>query len=136
MYPLNIIIYAIVLIIMMFIIYRIKIPKELPEKKPVIAWLPKYSTTVKLSENLSSGETLSRHLSAFGFKLAKETPENITFSRGSVLGDISIRITKVNLKFDKPLSGHTGLVIEYGALAFFDTGDLWKFTNELKGKLE
>ncbi len=133
---LNAVVIAGVLIIIMLLLYRMRNPKEYPEKKPAFAMLPKYRLIVKLSAGSNSKELLSNKLSTLGFKLSGDTSSQIVFSRGSVLGDISIKITKVNLKFDKPLSEKTGLTVEYGAFAFFDTGDLWEFIRELSDKLK
>ncbi len=59
----------------------------------------------------------------------------LLYKRGSVLGDFTIKIAKVNLFFSLPLESETKLYIQYGTFALFDTGDLWKFTNEIRGKL-
>ena len=98
--------------------YKRNKPKELPKTKPSIAWLPKYHSVVRLSENVintsSATDVLGKQLSFFGFKLVKDSSSELVFSRGSVLGDFSIKIAKVNLKFNKPLTNETKLAIEYG----------------------
>ena len=120
--------------------YKRNKPKELPKTKPLIAWLPKYHSVVCLPEKIintpSATEALGKQLSLFGFKLVKDSPSELVFSRGSALGDFSIKIVKVNLKFGKPLTNETKLIIEYGSFALFDTGDLWKFSEDLISKLE
>ncbi|MBN1899203.1 MAG: hypothetical protein JW827_10520 [Spirochaetes bacterium] len=127
--------------IILLIVYRQKKPVKIPEEKPVISFFPKYYATVRMTDSILKSNnpfsiTLDSRLEPFGFKLTKEFPEELIFSRGSVSGDFSIKITKVNLKFKIPPSKEIRMDIEYGFMVLFDTGDLWKFTNELIEKLQ
>lgn len=106
----------------------------LPIKKPFIQFFPKYCW--KLEGNISQDE-LEKTMSTFGFQISLDNKKYIKFTRGSVLGDFSIKITKVNISFEKPLSKGSKVYIAYGNFApVFDTGDLWKFTKELTKKIE
>ncbi len=75
-------------------------------------------------------------LNQLGFVEMGRDIDQIRFTRGSILGDFSVQIAKVDLTFRLPLDTETVLQVEYGAFAAFDTGDLWKFTTELKDRLE
>jgi hypothetical protein len=77
-------------------------------------------------------------LEQFGFREVRRDTENIEFSRGSALGDFSIKIAKLVATASLPLSNPPQLKVKYG-VAFgcaFDTGDLWKFCQELTEKIE
>lgn len=128
---------AIVTVVM---INTIRGPRPLGEKKPMVTFLPKYLVTIRLpagvTEASDPGAGLEELVAPLGFKLESGTKEVLQFGRGSLLGDFSIKIAKVYLRFRLPLSGETQCEVAYGFGALFDTGDLWRFANELKDKLE
>lgn len=123
---------AAVVIAVELAIYKIIEYTPLPSKKPFFQLFPKYYWTLdsKLDE-----AGLQKVMSKFGFSLKKEGEDKLIFHRGSVLGDFSIKIAKVDVVFEKPLDSGSRINIEYGAFALFDTGDLWKFSLELRKKL-
>ena len=76
-------------------------------------------------------------MESFGFHQKKQKEDHYSFSRGSVLGDLSIKITRVNIEIEKPIKNDCKVFLSYGNFApTFDTGDLWKFSRELKTKIE
>ncbi|MGF1579639.1 MAG: hypothetical protein ACFCD0_09775 [Gemmataceae bacterium] len=120
--------------------YKLRWPSTLPPTKPFISWFPKYRTVVVLTpvvvENQEPEMALLYRLNQLGFVEMGRDIDQIRFTRGSILGDFSVQIAKVDLTFRLPLDTETVLQVEYGAFAAFDTGDLWKFTTELKDRLE
>jgi hypothetical protein len=78
---------------------------------------------------------LEERLTHLGFLKTKDEENRLCFSRGSALADFSIKFAKIQVLADKPLVSGSKIQIVYGSFALFDTGDLWKFSNELKTKL-
>lgn len=121
-----------------FALYRSKVAPELPASKPSFCLLPKFRATLRLPPEMLSAPDpiaeLGRRLAAFGFSQAAWDSRSLRFARGSLLGDFSIKIVKVNLTFALPLAAETAVEIAYGSFAAFDTGDLWQFATELKAK--
>jgi hypothetical protein len=121
--------------------YRRQQAKSLPDRRPRVQWFPKYRATIAIPAALlgaeDSGAALGDQLGTLGFVVQERNDQVLSFKRGSVLGDFSTKLTKVDLIFSLPLSSETGLVVEYGTtLVAFDTGDLWALTAELKEMLE
>lgn len=123
-----------------FVAYRLKTARDLPASKPSFCLLPKYKVSLRLPpEVVSSSEPISllgQRLAEFGFSESKRESGILRYSRGSLLGDFSIKIAKVNLTFPLPLEAETAVEIAYGQIAAFDTGDLWRFATELKARTE
>ena len=117
--------------------YTAKAFAALPLTKPRFTLLPKY--IVPLAVEATDVESdLSSQLAQFGFREVRRDANGIVFSRGSALGDFSIKIAKVIATASLPLSNPIQLKIKYG-VAFgcaFDTGDLWKFCRELTERVE
>ena len=115
------------------VLYKVIPHRDLGVKKPFIAFLPKYKKNVKHSLNNSE---LEEKLAGFGFKKVKENDTSQVFTRGSVLGDISIKLAKVNVGLRKIGDNEHEVTVQAGWLAAFDTGDHWVFTKELSEKIE
>ncbi len=120
--------------------YKLKSPQPLPSSKPSFCFLPKFEGSISVppinAETTQPTDFLAERLAEAGFSVAQRTDDELVFSRGSVLGDFSVKIAKVNMRFDLPIQPSTRFTIEYGAFAAFDTGDLWQFTQELKDIVE
>ena len=125
---------AIVLAIYVGSRYRI-----LPDRKPALCWFPKYRFSVDLPPVVTGREqpldAVAERMETLGFQLKKADDAGALFSRGSIAGDISIEIVKVNVRFPLPLAPTPEVRAGY-AFAFFDTGDLWAFCQELKSTLQ
>jgi hypothetical protein len=122
------IIIVVVVLVVITGLYKVLPCRDLGTKKPFIAFLPKYKSNVKHS--LSNAE-LEERLAGFGFKKIKEGESFQKFTRGSVLGDISIKLAKVNVGLRKINENEHEMTVQAGWIAAFDTGDYWEFTKEL-----
>ncbi len=129
----EIIIIVVVALVTITLLYKMLPYRSLGAKKPFIAFLPKYKITVRHS--LSNAELESK-LADHGFKKVKESESYQQFTRGSVLGDISIKLAKVNVGLRKLAENEHELTVQAGWIAAFDTGDHWKFTKELIEKIK
>jgi len=127
------IISVVALVALITLIYK-ALPFRLAEgKKPLIAFFPKYKKRV--SHNLTN-EEIERKLSEFGFKKTSSKNDASKFSRGSILGDISIKLAKVNVGIQKITDNEHEITVQAGWVAAFDTGDHWQFLNELCNKIK
>lgn len=121
-----------------YVAYRLKPPIQLPSHKPSFAWLPRYQFDVDASDWPKGDEVLPYLRTRFeelGFRQSSETTTMVRFTRGSALGDFSVKIMKLDVDVTLPIETRATLAVHYGALAAFDTGDLWTFASELKAKL-
>ena len=128
---------AIALLVALKISYSSKGFVPLSAHKPAVCWLPKYIVDIPLAGNALEA-SLTARLEHHGFRVRRRSADAIVFQRGSELGDFSIKIAKLIATVRLPISSPARMTVEYG-VAFgcaFDTGDLWKFCNELKEKLE
>ena len=136
----NLIIFVAVTLAVITMLYKSLPHRNMGEKKPFISFFPKFKTKVKLPASLlESGnpeETLETVLSEYGFNKKAKNNSITKYSRGHILGDISIKLAKVNLLVTEPTSGYVEISIEAGWVVAFDTGDFWKFLTELKDKIE
>lgn len=127
-------------LVVIFVAYRLKTSPGLPDTKPAFCLLPKYRVSLRLPPDIVSSSdpisVLGQRLAEFGFSESKREAGFVRYSRGSLLGDFSIKIAKVNLTFPLPLEADTVVEIAYGQIAAFDTGDLWRFATELKARTE
>lgn len=126
-------------LLVVYVLYRRAGPRDLTGSKPAFCMFPKYRFEIALPERVHSAtdqiQALTRELEPMGFRPARQDDHGAVFTRGSVLGDFSIKVAKLNLRFEWPLKPITRVVIGYGVFAAFDTGDLWKFSTELKTRL-
>jgi len=121
------------IVFLITVLYKLLPFRKAEGKKPSLAFFPKYKKRIKHS--LSRSE-LEEKLSSFGFKKVKDEKTLIKFARGSVLGDISIKLAKINVAL-KEISEHEHeITIQAGWIAAIDTGDHWQFINELSNKIE
>ncbi len=114
-------------------IYKLLPFRNAGSKKPYLAIFPKYKNSVEIP---FSSEILEKKLSEYGFKKTKEKGGIIYFTRGFILGDLSVKLSKVKLTAKEISQNLTVLTIEAGWVAGFDTGDHWKLLKELSNKLE
>jgi hypothetical protein len=56
--------------------------------------------------------------------------------RGSVLGDFTVKLIKVNVGVTRITESSIKLTVEAGWFVAFDTGDFWSFLSELSAKVE
>ncbi len=136
----QIVLIAVIIVVVIFtLMYKMIPARPLKTKKPYFVLLPKFKTDVTLADRIINTNnplaTLSEELSKFGFTPSMQDESWATYSRGHILGDFSVNITKVNIKVAQPISNPISIFVEYGWVAAFDTGDLWRFTTELKHKL-
>ena len=122
------------------LLYKYKSPGDLPANKPMFCLLPKFRAPLRLSADLVDAAEplaeLSTLLASCGFRLTTEASDRASFTRGSAVGDFSIKLVKINLDLELPLAAETQSVIEIGGLApYFDNGGLCKFAHELSEKL-
>jgi hypothetical protein len=108
------------------------------EKKPFIAWSPKYIVPVKLSSSYHTKELLQEQLNKFGFSLTNENKEYLHLTRTNKRPEIPLRGSKQRLMMILPLPIKEDLPLSllYAKTPFFDTGDLWKTARDLKTHLE
>ena len=118
--------------------YTMKSFVPLPARKPRFVLLPKYVVSIPIEATQDMEDELCSRLAAFGFQVKRRDPSVLAFTRGSVLGDFSIKITKLTATTSIPVSNPAPFEIEYSVIfgCAFDTGDLWKFCQELMQKLE
>ena len=114
----------------------------MPANRPIFCFLPKYNHIVKLDHDLihsaNPQDELSAILSSLGFRILKKRSDQVSFVRGFELGDFSIKLAKVRLYFELPLTSQIQMRIECGGRVFapfFDNGDLWAFATELNEKI-
>lgn len=115
------------------ILYKVLPYRQAGEKKPIIALLPKYKIQVQNNLNDDQIQTI---LSDLGFKRTQHSSTQSKFSRGSIIGDISIKLAKINIILSKISDNQQEITIEAAWVAAFDTGDHWQFITELAEKLE
>jgi hypothetical protein len=125
-------------LILQKIFYSAKSFVPLPDRKPLVCLLPKYFLALPLNIAKATQDELESRLAMYGFRVNSADDNSVRFTRGSVLGDFSIKITKVNVIAALPLTDPVQLKVEYGVIfgCAFDTGDLWKFCRELTQQVE
>ena len=129
----EIVIFAVITVILLTVLYKLLPFREAVGRKPLFSLLPKYKMTVHHS---LTNEALEAELARFGFKKKKGRGDASCFSRGSVLGDFSINLAKVDVSLHEIAPGEHELTVQSGWMAAFDTGDHWQFITELAQKLE
>jgi hypothetical protein len=137
--------YGIIYVLLLAILktcYTWKKPRSMPANRPIFCFLPKYNHIVNLDHDLihsaNPQDDLSAILSSFGFRVFKKRSDQLSLVRGFELGDFSIKLAKVRLYFELPLTSQTRMSIEGGGRVFapfFDNGDLWAFATELNDKI-
>ncbi|MEM5534672.1 hypothetical protein HHE92_12775 [Pseudoalteromonas arctica] len=120
------------LLVLVTITYKVLPHRELGNKKPTIAVMPKYKT--KVNASISASE-LDEVLAVYGFSKVNVKNDADKYTRGSVLGDISIKLAKVNVFVSCISPSRKEVCVEAGWVAVFDTGDHWQFLKELSEKL-
>lgn len=114
-------------------LYKLMPHRTLGDRKPLIALLPKYKKNIKLNINK---EQVKANLATLGFDETQSKNGITYFNRGSLLGDFSVKLIKINLGVKEPHNGLSEITLEAAWVAAFDTGDFWILTTELVNKLE
>ncbi|MEL6107516.1 MAG: hypothetical protein AAFU85_15860, partial [Planctomycetota bacterium] len=78
---------------------------------------------------------IARCLGEIGFSIEQEKGESIKFTRGHPKGDFVIELAKVDVTVTFRDGEFANVLVEYGWVCLFDTGDLWRFASELKRHL-
>jgi hypothetical protein len=125
---------AVAVVLVISLIYRIRPYRELPDRKPHIAVLPKYQAKLNLA-GMTVDELESR-LNKCGYQKNKESDNAIVFSRGSVTGDLSVEALKSKFTVAKPFAESTQATLEAAWMVAFDTGDFFRLFGELKERIE
>ncbi|WP_095618684.1 hypothetical protein [Halovibrio salipaludis] len=129
----DIILAAVVVLVIVTAIYRVLPHRELGDKKPSLAFFPKYQNQVP---HPGSDDETEQIMSSLGFKKRRSLGGVTEYSRGSVIGDLSIQLSKVKVVFHPISNGMLPYTVEAAWVAAFDTGDHWQFTKELGDKLK
>ena len=124
---------AVIAVIFLTVGYRVAPFREADGSKPLFVFLPKYK---KLVTHSKSNAELENELSRFGFEKVREDDAITYFTRGSVLGDFSINLAKVDVALREITPNQHELTVQAGWVAAFDTGDHWQFITELGRELE
>ncbi len=123
---------AIAVIILITVLYKLIPFRETGERKPHLAILPKYKKRIT---HALSRQQIEQKLTELGFKKLDENDSTLKFSRGSILGDISIKLTRVDVGLQIISSSELEVTVQAGWLAAVDTGDHWSFITELCEKI-
>jgi len=99
----------------------------------LVAFFPKYKKRVKHALN---PQQLEEKLAEFGFTKTGGDDALMAFSRGSVLGDISIKLSKVAVGLERITDKELEITVHAGWVVAFDTGDHWQFITELSERIE
>lgn len=136
----SLLLYVAIILVVITLVYKIKPHKNLGDKKPSISFFPKFKTKVNLPPDILESDDpeqkLELTLSRYGFTKKAKRGSITKYSRGHLIGDLSIKLAKVNLLVTLPYSGYTEISIEAGWVVAVDTGDFWEFLTELKEKIE
>ena len=124
---------AVVAVIFLTVGYKVAPFRDAEGSKPLFVFLPKYRKLVTRSK---SNAELENELSRFGFDKVKQDESVSYFTRGSVLGDFSINLARVNVALREINPNQHELTVQAGWVAAFDTGDHWQFITELGRELE
>ena len=114
------------------ILYKVIPYRNLGERKPVLALLPKYKNKVIVG---NSGNNIEEVLTSLGFIKNKGENGIAKYTRGSIIGDISIKLIKIKVCTKAIVDNELEYTVEAASLVAFDTGDHWQLTKELGEKL-
>ena len=70
------------------------------------------------------------------FNKTRTSAKESKYTRGSILIDIPIKLSKVNAGVRELAENEIELTIQAGWVAAFDTGDHWRFLSEMCEKVE
>ena len=129
----TIVLAAIGVLIACTVVYKQLPHRETGPRKPIFAFFPKYKKRVKHTLN---AQQLEEKLADFGFKKTGGEGELMAFSRGAVLGDISVKLSKVAVGLEKITDNEHEMTVHAGWVRAFDTGDHWQFITELSERIE
>ena len=120
-------------IVIITLSYKLVPFRQAGPKKPRLAIFPKYKLMV--NSNLNDVER-EKILGELGFNKTKNSGSLTKYTRGSTLGDLSIKLSKVNITLNEMDNKKLEVTIQAGWVAAFDTGDHWQFITELGQKLK
>lgn len=103
------------------------------KQRPFLAVLPKYR---KVIASGASDHALAGKLAQHGFEKTKQRGSTTKFRRGSVLGDLSIELSKVDISLTRINENSLEITVQAGWVAAFDTGDHWDLITRLGAELE
>jgi len=129
----TVILLVIVVLVVATFSYRLLPFRNAGKRRPFLAFLPKYK---KLITSKASDKTLEQKLAQYGFKKKKQKGTTAKFTRGSVLGDLSIELSKIDVDLKRLNDEELELTVQAGWIAVFDTGDHWKLITRLGEELE
>lgn len=126
-----------VLVAIVQAIYLAWLPRELPDQKPRWSWFPKYHFQHLISgpSGLDGRTAITRRLGEIGFSIQQEKDDSTKFTRGHPKGDFAIELAKVDVTVTFSEGNSLSVLVEYGWVCLFDTGDLWRFSSELRRHL-
>lgn len=110
--------------------------RSVGESKPAFCLFPKYEVTICWREPQPEMASMEAMLSKYGFTAVSIDDRKAVFDRGKLLGDFSVKLLKLRCVVEAPKDGESRLTLQARWMIAFDTGDLWRFTTELKQKLE
>lgn len=122
----------VVVLTLMTVLYKVAPHRELGQKKPRLAFFPKYKHKVLKPD---SDYRVDEIMCSLGFK-KKGRGELSQYSRGSIVGDISVKQMKVKVSFYPSGDGSLLYAVEAAWVVAFDTGDHWLLTKALGDALE
>ena len=133
----NIVISVVIILVILTLLYKLMPFREMGKNKPGFALFPKYKTTISLSSsNNQNTDYITQKLAELGFKVTSSKDGVTSYSRGSIMGDLSVKIAKVNLTFSMSSNSEGILTVGAGWIAAFDTGDHWQLLSEIKDRVE
>lgn len=123
---------AIILVVATFS-YRLLPFRMAGERRPYLVFFPKYK---KLISSCASDQSLADKLAQYGFVQNKQSGATINFTRGSVLGDLSIELSKVDVGITRVNEKEIEITVQAGWVAAFDTGDHWRLITRLAEEIQ
>ncbi|EHR5764780.1 hypothetical protein P3383_23620 [Vibrio parahaemolyticus] len=129
----EIIITLVVVLVIFTASYKFLPYRSIGERKPVVAFLPKYKKEI---ETRKTDAEIENQLKEYGFSKVGSSNGISIYARGSVLGDFSIKLAKVNIKINRASDSTVIVHIEASWFVAFDTGDFWQFLTELTEKIQ
>ena len=127
------VVFAMIVVLAVTLSYRLLPFRNAGDRRPFFAFLPKYKIGITSS---GSDQALEEKLAEYGFHKTKQKGATATFTRGSVLGDLSIELVRVDVGLTRLNDSELEVTLQAGWVAAFDTGDHWKLITELRSKLE
>ncbi len=134
------VIFATLVIIPLRITYSLKYFSRLHQKQPSYCLLPKYRLSLPLNsaapsqEEAAIEEELDALLTELGFTQTHQDENFVSYRRGNPFFGFSINSVCLIVAAKLPLTNPVDVRVRYRAVTgvLFDTGDLWRFCQDLK----